>query len=308
MTTTKPLQTLNTHTMNKLTKLLEGIILLDKRVLNHFVWTREDYFRAWVTLLLIANDRNREVRLLRGTVQALRGQVVRSKTSLQKLLGRGRKWLSAFINECVEHQMIQVEYKPDYMLITVLNYRAYNDCLLELPGAGFSGTDTARGTVAGPRPDAIDTRQPVRDSADTFDYSDFIKIDGEVNELQQFCYSFKDPARGITKITLAFALDWQSKKCPYCDCMFPKDWKVALPAAFLEAHAKGDPRTKLSPNGREEYEIKDLIDAEMDKPEAHDGPRLASLLAELLEFSGKGSFDEYIPELFEQGRLVVRAN
>ena len=96
------------------------------KILNHSVFLRPDYGWAWVFLLLLANDKSRTVTLSGRRVEVKRGQLVWSLSGLQRKLGKGRKWFTAFLELCKDEGMMTVETHAHGAVITILNYEIYN--------------------------------------------------------------------------------------------------------------------------------------------------------------------------------------
>lgn len=274
--------------MSAPTKLFEGGVFLDRRILRHLVFEREDFFRAWVMMLLLANDKARTVMLSKHQVQVQRGQLCWSMRGLRERLNKGQKWMDNFVSFLEEHGMACVEPSQKGTIITLLNYNAYNDVLLSI-GVG----NTNHGELTNESHLRTDNKPVEKTSGDSNDSKqhdkrgvpDFAEIPDEL-EIAEFCNNFTDLARGITKIPEAWWRSWLAYKAD----RFPRNWKLSLKQDFLsdfirrhpkaigESTSRPEQKTDSS-KGRERGELLQLIQLGLAA-----GEDVSELRKELAEF------------------------
>jgi hypothetical protein len=203
---------------------LEGGIFVSRRILHHEVFQRDDYTRAWILLLLLANDRPRTITLAGQRIEIKRGQLAWSLAGLQKQLDRGKEWLNSFLKFCRDFDMVHIASDRRGTIITILNYDAYNP----LPGQ-VEVTD-AKTDVAGQQTAPGNSDKAGGDTKAENNIAKFSEHPSDV-QVADFCKSYLDLNRGITSIPEVWWRSWLSYMHQRPN--FPKNWREALKQAFL---------------------------------------------------------------------------
>ena len=105
-----------------------GWIKLHREIQSHWVFQRDDYFKAWILLLLKANHQDYKTLVsdkIPEVVLIKRGEVV---SSLKKL-GLELKWspskVKRFLQKLKKDEMIVVAEEKRWTHLTILNYETY---------------------------------------------------------------------------------------------------------------------------------------------------------------------------------------
>jgi hypothetical protein len=194
-----------------------GNLTLTRRLRKHAIWHREppSYGQAWVDLLLLTNDKDRDITLNGETFELKRGQLAWSQRGLEREWERSREWIQRFIRFCQDESMIKVETSARRTIITVLNYDTYQTSeqtsLLTSEPATEQTSEQARNVE----------RVIVRGKGEPAT----IEIPSD-EEIAGFCLGFKDLQRGIEGIPEVWWTGWFAVRVSAQ--FFPRDWKRAL--------------------------------------------------------------------------------
>ena len=108
---------------------MEGWISLYREIREHWIWEREDYFRAWIDILLMVNHKENKVTFDGKLITILRGT---RYTSLRKLSNRWN-WSTTKTNKFLKlleaDNMIILKKDNKKTVISVVNYNVYQDNL-----------------------------------------------------------------------------------------------------------------------------------------------------------------------------------
>ena len=235
---------------------LNGTIQLTRRLRDHVVWDQDPacYGKAWVDLLLLANDAPRQVTIHGEVIPLKRGQLAWSQRRLEEQWKRTDFWVRRFLKFCEEQTMITLDVTRRRTIITIINFDAYNlpkNCANLETESGTdleteSGTDleqkgeTGRGIGNGERPPAK---------------NDFVEVPDEAEVLAYGRSYAGDLARGIPAgMPVTWVSDWLRYKVG--TGTLPKKWreKMALDFArdYTARHPKalGGPVVGKGSNGR----------------------------------------------------------
>lgn len=107
---------------------LFGTVVIDRHMTDDDLWLCEPFSRgqAWLDLVLLAQDRNRIVKVRGIDVTLLKGQVGRSVVSLAERWQWTREKTRAFLNDLREARKISFKMDNVATVITVLDYSVFN--------------------------------------------------------------------------------------------------------------------------------------------------------------------------------------
>lgn len=205
---------------------LKGNLTLTKRLRRHSVWLREppSYGQAWVDLLLLANDKPRSVVIHGETIDLKRGQLAWSIRTLEREWNRSAEWIERFLKFCRDESMILVDSTRRRTLITILNYEAYQT----------NAPETEPGTDTETEPDTKPGTEPEQKLETGIGRGNLEGTATEIPsdlEVQEFCASYQDLARGIEGIPSAWWTGWFANRIAHWRSPF--DWKRSLVMAHL---------------------------------------------------------------------------
>ncbi len=224
---------------------LQGKITISKRLRRHAVWDQEPacYGKAWVDLLLLANDAPRAVTIHGEMIQLQRGQLAWSQRRLEMEWKRSDFWVKRFLKYCQDETMILLDVTRRRTIITILNYEAYNplisrtdldtdldsehrtDLDTDLEQKGETGRGIGKGEAKPPQ------------------NQDFAELPPEA-EVLSFAAGYPgDLARGIPAVIPAtWASDWFRYKAG--SGQWPKKWREKMAADFMRDWVAGHPKAR----------------------------------------------------------------
>jgi len=106
-----------------------GFIVLERKILNHWIWKDPEYLRAWLTILLNVNYEDQKVLIGGQLFLCKRGQSLRSMASWAALFGpewdrsRTRRFFALLRGD----EMIDHVGTGNTTTLTVVNYDTYQD-------------------------------------------------------------------------------------------------------------------------------------------------------------------------------------
>jgi hypothetical protein len=115
---------------------IDGMLLLDRALLRHKVWTMERPYsrgQAWVDLLLKANDQPTATTIRGHVVDLERGQCAWSKKGLALEWGWSQVKVSGFLAWLEGNGMVKIESSEVTTIITITHYCEYQSEII--PGA-----------------------------------------------------------------------------------------------------------------------------------------------------------------------------
>jgi len=107
-----------------------GWIKLHRDIRHHWVFQRDDYFRAWIFLILRANHSDNKALfsdILPEIVEIKRGQVVSSLRNLSIELRWSASKVRRFLKKLEKDNMIVIHDEKRWTQLTILNYDTYQD-------------------------------------------------------------------------------------------------------------------------------------------------------------------------------------
>lgn len=108
-----------------------GWIAVNRSVTKHWVHDDLEHFGAWVDLLLMANHESRKLPLNGEIILIERGQFFTSYRSLSQRWGWSKDKVNRFLALLEADGMIQRKRDTNGTLLTIVNYRVYQDSLSE---------------------------------------------------------------------------------------------------------------------------------------------------------------------------------
>lgn len=108
---------------------MEGWIKIHRKIINHWIWADEKYFRWWMTILLMVNHKVSKFPVGGNLYECLPGQSFKKIESWAQLFGCSKKTVVKFFGMLENDGMIKVEIKGKgnrrKHLLTVLNWTNY---------------------------------------------------------------------------------------------------------------------------------------------------------------------------------------
>ena len=105
-----------------------GWIKIHRNIHNHWIFQRDDYFKAWVLLLIKANHKDFKTLVSDKIPEVVVGKRGEGVTSLKKL-GLELKWSSSkvkrFLNKLEKDEMICLANEKRWTHLTINNYEVY---------------------------------------------------------------------------------------------------------------------------------------------------------------------------------------
>ena len=108
---------------------MSGWISLDRCVMDHWVFEKSNYFKAWVVMIMEVNHKGRKVLISGELIQCDRGQSLNSLDSWSKLFGKGwtKQKVRTFFSLLKEDAMINTEGMRKTTRLTICNYGTYQN-------------------------------------------------------------------------------------------------------------------------------------------------------------------------------------
>jgi len=105
----------------------QGYIYLDRKIRDHWIWNIQPYSKgqAWVDLILMANHKDTKVPFDGKPVMVKRGSCITSIRKLAEKWGWKRDKVAEFLNVMEQDGMIRKDSNSRRTLITIENYRIY---------------------------------------------------------------------------------------------------------------------------------------------------------------------------------------
>ena len=105
----------------------EGWIKLYRRLAANEMWLSEPFTRgqAWVDLLLLANHKDRVIRVRGHRIEVKRGQVGWSQQRLAERWKWSRKKVAKFLDEIEQEQQVEQQKNNVTSIITLINFEEY---------------------------------------------------------------------------------------------------------------------------------------------------------------------------------------
>ena len=108
-----------------------GYILLSRKLLDSKVFHNEKWLKVWTWCLLKANHKKKEVPIRTGkgstVVTVERGQFIFGRESAAKELNISPSTIRNIMQTLLRHRNIDIEKASHYSLITIRNYKTYQD-------------------------------------------------------------------------------------------------------------------------------------------------------------------------------------
>lgn len=204
----------------------EGKINVHRSIMDNWIWERGEYVKAWLHMLLLANNRDHTIKLPDGPVSLQRGQFVMSKRNMQQEWHWTWPVLQKFLSLLQEKRAVTISTLKFGCLITILNYDAYNPICAE--DDYVKNPTVNRSTPELPQTGQNDTLKNVQrlETGDKRPRAALSFVVPPDSEVEQFCNSYKDEARGIQGIPEVW---WRSTLQLWAEKKnFPKNWREAM--------------------------------------------------------------------------------
>tara|TARA_Y100000034_G_scaffold105658_1_gene133156 strand:+ start:1149 stop:1850 length:702 start_codon:yes stop_codon:yes gene_type:complete len=117
--------------------------------MNHWVWSRDDYYKAWNYMLMKANHKKRSILINAELVAINRGSFFTSIGNLSNELGWSKNKLSNFLNLLVNDQMMVRKGVSRGTMLTICKYNSYQKPTNDLPYTKGTAEGTAQGRAEG---------------------------------------------------------------------------------------------------------------------------------------------------------------
>ncbi len=104
-----------------------GWIKISRNITSHWLWQDAERLRWWIDILLMAAWEEKKILVGRQMITLRRGQMVLSKSFLYRRWGRSKAKINPFLKLLVDEQMITLDNKHNYCLVTITNYNKYQN-------------------------------------------------------------------------------------------------------------------------------------------------------------------------------------
>jgi hypothetical protein len=105
----------------------KGWIKLHRDIKDHWVFDNPDYLKAWITLLIMANHKQRNWLVNDQLLVIKRGDVATSQRNLASELGWGRTRVRSFLDKLEIDEMITQYPTQELTHLSICNYDTYQD-------------------------------------------------------------------------------------------------------------------------------------------------------------------------------------
>ena len=119
---------------------MSGWIKIAREINEHWIWEDDTKFKWWVDLLITAAWEDKQVLVGSQLVDLKRGQLIASLSYLCKRWKRSRSMVEPFLRLLVQNNMITKEVSGNVSIITIVNYKQYQDGAYLLSSENNSGT------------------------------------------------------------------------------------------------------------------------------------------------------------------------
>ena len=104
---------------------MEGWIKFHRRIMGHWVWKSDKYFKAWAYCLFRANHEGNKVLVGSHLVNVARGQFITSRGNFAVDTGMTVRGVRTFFELLRKDEMISIKTTSTMTMITVCNYETY---------------------------------------------------------------------------------------------------------------------------------------------------------------------------------------
>ena len=104
-----------------------GWIKINREITNHWLWQDAERLKWWFDLLFMANWESGKVLVGKQLVTLRRGQLIASLSFLCQRWKRSRSMVEPFLNMLIAEKMISKEANNNISIITITNYKQYQD-------------------------------------------------------------------------------------------------------------------------------------------------------------------------------------
>ena len=104
---------------------MNGWIKLDRGITEHWIFQDADYFRAWITILLMANYEDRTILIDKKPTLVKKGSFYTSITKLAERFGWSRKRTVHFLEALEGDGMVTTRVSTRGTTLTLVNYEKY---------------------------------------------------------------------------------------------------------------------------------------------------------------------------------------
>lgn len=108
---------------------MSGFISLHRKVTEHWVFNRSDYFKAWVTMLMSVNHKANKVLIGSSLIECNRGQSLNSLNTWVEKFGDDwtKQKVRTFFKLLQDDSMINTENVSKTTRLTICNYDSYQN-------------------------------------------------------------------------------------------------------------------------------------------------------------------------------------
>ena len=103
----------------------EGFISIHREMLNHTIYNNSDHLKTWITILLLANHKDKEIMVGNQLVKLKRGQFITGRKKLANITGFSEYKIERQVRMLISAQQITQQTFTKYRVITVVNYKKW---------------------------------------------------------------------------------------------------------------------------------------------------------------------------------------
>lgn len=109
---------------------MKGFILLFRSIYDCWVWDKAIYSQRWIDFIMQATWKDKEVFFHGVEFDLKRGQFVTSQRILSDRWHTNNKQVKTFLSRLIKDDMIVIERRKKFMVITLCNYNKFQSVLL----------------------------------------------------------------------------------------------------------------------------------------------------------------------------------
>ena len=261
---------------------MSGWIKIAREINEHWIWEDETKFKWWVDLLISAAWEDKQVLVGSRLVNLKRGQLVASLSYLCKRWKRSRSMVEPFLRLLVRDNMIRKDVSNNISIITIVNYKQYQDKADLLNGV------TANDSENNGNPDTdvdaylgahLDTHLCAHLDATNKEYKEdkniYSTLSTGQNPSENFHEDWRVPLSSVRRSVLGFDKNRiaEYKRELFAKELEPVALKIGMPQQVKEAfirwwtaHDPGNDKIKAEDSRPFDMEVRALSWMEKEKP------------------------------------------
>jgi hypothetical protein len=227
-----------------------GWIKIHRKITEHWIWSRPEYFQWWIDILIHSNFETKELLIKNKVLKCDRGEVLYSLDTWAKRWKTNKSKVKRFLEMLKKSEMIRYENETVTTRITICNYDSYqglrNDSETEVKQERNGSETEVKPTKEGKEGKEliIPEKEKINDAV-------FVSISNNTRWIEALCIRYKTDPNLVIEHLREF----------YFHCIIIDEWKTTDSKAMAHFNNwinKGNPIptrkvTSLSDNPPESY-------------------------------------------------------